>query len=408
MQSTEQFLRSEFQQFYKSHAVPAPLKIGQREFGIGAFGKKISMRHLAFADSNELNGFLRNEVPFYISYSCAYYKYPEMQPMNAKHFLQADLVYEFDADDLQTECRQEHDSWKCVKCGASGKGTIENCTKCGAHTLKEEWVCSKCLNETKKQSLRLIGFLQDDFDFSEGIEVNYSGSKGFHIHVNNEKALQLSQNARTELIDYLSANGIMQKNLGFDTESKMFSCPLPGKAKGWQKKIIDWILGKMENSDSEELALYGGVSNALAKKLITMRSTIISGISSGMLYQFPGSKAEAFWNSLIASAIDSLKLGIDRQTSIDLHKIIRLPETIHGGTGLMAKKIPLEKLAEFDALRECISFSGDEVKVKAIAEIPEFELNARKFGKFGANEEIKLPEYAAIYLLARNAAQLAE
>ena len=200
----------------------------------------------------------------------------------------------------------------------------------------------------------------------------------------------------------------MQKNLGFDTESKMFSCPLPGKAKGWQKKIIDWILGKMENSDSEELALYGGVSNALAKKLITMRSTIISGISSGMLYQFPGSKAEAFWNSLIASAIDSLKLGIDRQTSIDLHKIIRLPETIHGGTGLMAKKIPLEKLAEFDALRECISFSGDEVKVKAIAEIPEFELNARKFGKFGANEEIKLPEYAAIYLLARNAAQLAE
>jgi len=281
MQSTGQFLRSKFQQHYRAHAVSAPLKIEQRELGVGTFGKKISMRHLAFADSNELNGFLRNEVPFYISYSCAYYKYPEMQPMNAKHFLQADLVYEFDADDLQTECRQEHDSWKCVKCGASGKGTIENCTKCGAHTLKEEWVCSKCLNETKKQSLRLIGFLRDDFDFSEGIEVNYSGSKGFHIHVNNEKALQLSQNARTELIDYLSANGIMQKNLGFDTESKMFSCPLPGKAKGWQKKIIDWILGKMENSDSEELALYGGVSNALAKKLITMRSTIISGRLSG-------------------------------------------------------------------------------------------------------------------------------
>jgi len=139
-----------------------------------------------------------------------------------------------------------------------------------------------------------------------------------------------------------------------------------------------------------------------------MRSTIISGISSGMLYQFPGSKAEAFWNSLIANAIDALKLGIDRQTSIDLHKIIRLPETIHGGTGLTAKKIPLEKIEEFDALRECIAFGDAEIKIRTIAEIPEFELNAQKFGKFGANEEIKIPEYAAIYLLARNAAQLAE
>ncbi len=408
MQTTEQFLRSKFQQYYRAHSVPAPSKIGQREFGIGAFGKKISMRHIAFADSNELNGFLRNEVPFYISYSCAYYKFPGAQPMGAKQFLQADLVYEFDADDLQSACKQEHDSWHCGKCGASGKGAIENCTGCGAHTLKEEWVCSKCLNETKKQSLRLIEFLSDDFDFSEGIEINYSGSKGFHIHVSNEKALQLSQNARTELIDYLSGNGIVQKNLGFDTESRMFSCPIPGKAKGWQKKILDWMIGKIEKADSEELALYGGVSNALAKKLITMRSTIISGISSGMLYQFPGAKAQAFWDSLIANAIDSLKLGIDRQTSIDAHKIIRLPETLHGGTGLMAKKIPLEGLAEFNALKECIAFPENEIKVRAIAEIPEFELNVRKFGKFNADEEIKLPEYAAIYLLARNAAQLAE
>src|SRR3989338_11301359 len=157
----------------------------------------------------------------------------------------------------------------------------------------------------------------------------------------------------------------MQKNLGFDTESKMFSCPIPKKAKGWQKKIIYWILGKIENSDSEELALYGGVSNALAKKLITMRSTIISGISSGMLYQFPGSKAEAFWNSLIASAIDSLKLGIDRQTSVDMHKIIRLPETLHGGTGLAAKTVEPEKLKAFSPLSDAIVFSEKPIGIKA-------------------------------------------
>ena len=70
------FLSERFREYYKAHAVDAPPEVGQREFGYGEYGRKISQRHLAFSSKEELNRFLREKVPFYISYSAAYYSKP--------------------------------------------------------------------------------------------------------------------------------------------------------------------------------------------------------------------------------------------------------------------------------------------------------------------------------------------
>ncbi|KKW40743.1 MAG: hypothetical protein UY87_C0013G0016 [Candidatus Peribacteria bacterium GW2011_GWC2_54_8] len=55
-----------------------------------------------------------------------------------------------------------------------------------------------------------------------------------------------------------------------------------------------------------------------------------------------GKKSKQFWQLLLEHFVEGQKLFIDRQTSIDLVKIVRVPETLHGGTGLLAKKIQLE------------------------------------------------------------------
>jgi len=147
---TEVYLRGLLKGFYTKNNVDSVPDISSREFGIGAFGKKISNRHLVFKSDGELNSFLRERTPFYISYSNAHYEFPEARPMEKKSLVGADLIYEFDADDIQTDCKLKHDSWGCKSCGASGKGNLSECPECGLGVNVEEWSCSECIGETKK------------------------------------------------------------------------------------------------------------------------------------------------------------------------------------------------------------------------------------------------------------------
>lgn len=396
------FLKEKFRGYYRNNPVKGPPLIEKREFGIGDFGRKITQRHLSFASAKYLNDFLASEAPMYISYSNAYYKYPAKRPMEAKELERADLVYEFDADDLKTDCKDKHDSWKC-KCGATGKGSVENCSECGSAVEVEQWVCSECLDAVKKEIFRLLDFLNRDFGLSENIEINFSGSKGFHIHVRDRAIQHLSNSARIELVDYLTANEINPARLGFyyDKQNR-FHCPKPSLAVGWSKKIIDGILELLKENDSERLAIAGSIPNSLAQQLLNERNRIINTIDTGVLYQLPGRKTEKFWNSVILYVVNELGLKIDRQTSVDISKIVRVPDTLHGGTGLVAKSFPLEKLKQFEPLNDTIAFSNKMVKVK-IEKAPKLLLGNKRWGPYN-NEERELPEYVAIYLLVRGSA----
>jgi len=400
--NTEYFLRSKFRDFYKKNFVSEPPAIGQREFGIGTFGKKISNRHLAFAGSNDFNSFLRTETPFFVSYSSAYYKEPWKMPMSAKGFLCADLIYEFDADDLKTDCRRWHDSWKCG-CGAQGKGAIESCTSCGKPVKVEQWVCPECLEAVKKQLFRLVGFLEKDFGFSDGIEINFSGSKGYHLHVRSEKVKNLSQGARAELIDYIMGTGLEMENIGFFEHDKMLHCPR-ADSLGWAKKLHDSLVDFVSSTDAEHFAVAASTTNSFAEKALQKRAEMLKAIERGVLLQVRSGKNRELWDNIVKFLVEKERLCIDRQTSIDLHKILRVPETLHGGTGLVAKKLSFNNLSGFNPLSDTIAFSEAPVKLR-VKKTPKFFLKGNWFGPF-EGERLELPEYAAVFLLARGSAEL--
>lgn len=78
-------MKRKFKEYYSKHKICAPEEIGKREFGIGTFDKpKIASRHKAFRSEAELNNYLKLEAPVYISYSAAYYEFPQNQPMEKK------------------------------------------------------------------------------------------------------------------------------------------------------------------------------------------------------------------------------------------------------------------------------------------------------------------------------------
>ena len=65
------FLQGMLGGFYASAEIDSVPEISRSEFGTGTFGKKISSRHLSFRSGAELNSFLREARPFFISYSPA-------------------------------------------------------------------------------------------------------------------------------------------------------------------------------------------------------------------------------------------------------------------------------------------------------------------------------------------------
>ncbi|PIN85158.1 MAG: hypothetical protein COV47_03640 [Candidatus Diapherotrites archaeon CG11_big_fil_rev_8_21_14_0_20_37_9] len=402
---SEGFLRGLLKEYYTSVSVDSVPDISKREFGFGEFGKKISSRHLEFRSANQMNNFLRDKVPFYISYSSARYEFPSARPMENKTFIDADLIYEFDADDIPTSCKMSHDSWICFDCSASGKGSPGECVECGSRKLKiEEWVCPECLNETKIQTKKLLKIIDTDFGFGEGVAINFSGSKGYHIHVRGNKIKDLSKGARLELLDYLTATNLDFKMCGFYPDKKFFLCPKRSVAKGWQKKLLDGIESLLDEGNVSKIAVAGSVRNSAAEKILKEKDNIISTTEKGFLLSVPGVKGEKFWGSVLNYLAESETLDVDRQTSVDINKIIRVPETIHGSTGLCAVRIPFEELNSFDPLKDSVVMSDSEIGLANVS-CPKFYLNGNWFGPF-ENESFSVPSFVAFYLLARKSGEL--
>lgn len=399
----EEFLGNAFSWHYSRSRLVPPPSVEKREFGIGSFGKKISNRHLSFASDKALNDYLASEAPLFISYSCAYYERPSAMPMPAKGFLGSDLVYEFDADDFNSDCAQRHDSWKCQKCGASGKGSLSNCPECGGSASVDQWVCDECLSKARDYTSRLVRVLEDDFGVGEGeISINFSGSKGFHVHVRSENVKNLNSSARAELVDYLTGSRINYAALGFDFSNG--TCPKPASAKGWAKKILDCIVDIFSSGSAQGIADAGGVSLRVSKGIAEKSELALKELNMGLLFSVnrDKKKSEKFWKNAVEFVREKESFPVDRQTSIDIRKIVRLPDSLHGSTGLKASVVPTGSLKSFDALKDSIVFSDKPVRVKTGVIFP-FSLNKKTFGPF-ENEEAELPMYSGIYLVARGSA----
>jgi len=414
MTKEESFLKKKFAEYYLKHEVKSVPEIHMREFGIGDFGKKIVRRHMSFESYAELNSFLRREAPLFISYSAAYYKAASARPMEKKGLLGADLIYEFDAGDMQTSCREKHDFWMCGKCGATGKGALTRCPKCSSPVKQYKFPCEHCLGETKRQVLTLLRILETELDLSNGVSINFSGNVGYHVHIRAESIRQLSPDARMELVDYLTASGFVPEYNGFDLSSKMLRCPKLAGVKGVRARVMQHLIEFLENASKDELAQYGCISIpskrkregwALASYIYNNKASVVSRLKNGTLF-YIGSKniASAFWGAIIEHAVRLSSVKLDRQTSVDIHKIIRVPDTLHGSTGLVAKTVSLNELKNFNPFKHALAFGSNQIKV-FINKAPEFKIVNSTFGPF-ENEQATLPEYAAIYLVAKGVATL--
>jgi len=391
---TKIFLGRKFRGYYWKNRIPAPPDIGQREFGFGTLEAKIKARHRTFRNSEELQNFLKREAPFYISYSCAYYEFPENQPMSSKNWLGADLVFDLD--------------------------------------MPMEFLSSKKMEEVKRETVNLIEFLKNDFGFSKkDVEVNFSGSKGYHLRIRNEEIRMLGRDGRREIVDYVSGNINFVDYLRVEEDRtkgggvSIVKGPREGDS-GWFGRIYSGLYDFIRDSSMEEMEAVKGIGEKKAGQIYENRERILKELEQGIYSRIPEivtidtssvktntpnitgmvikNVSSPLVNAIIREkAVKTLAAeDTDKMVTIDTARLMRLPDSLHGGTGLKASIV--KKLDEFDPLTDSVAFPDEEVEIELNQKVPEFDLNDQKWGPFSGR--VNIPEYCAVYLLLKGCGEV--
>ena len=138
-------LEDTFKKFYFEHfdLLHVPENPNQREFGYQKFNSGMS-RHISLKDSKELRLMLIQNVPSDVYCSNAYYSFPSL-PMNEKEWLEADLIFDIDAKDLELPCREKHVIGICSQCNEISQNKHQ-CSKCSSTKIdKKSLPCQICI-----------------------------------------------------------------------------------------------------------------------------------------------------------------------------------------------------------------------------------------------------------------------
>jgi DNA primase small subunit len=408
---SQSFIRDKFAGYYKQHSasILAPSSLERREFGFLLLEKRVMLRHKGFMDVEGLRSSLATVVPSDVYYSSAYYERPE-EEMKAKGWLGADLVFDIDADHIPTPCSTVHDFWVCTGCGASGRGVSpQKCPSCGGIKFKEKsWFCEVCLEASKVEAIKLVDVLIEEFGFSSKVlTVAFSGHRGYHVHVESEAVRGLDSLARKEIVDYVMGIGLEAEFHGLGksaTPDRRVSGP-DLNDRGWRGRVAKGTYDFLLTASKEDLAKIG-LKTQQINPIIKHREVLLkSWKEKGPWGVVKGISPET-WRKIAQYGVEKQSVKIDSVVTPDINRLIRLPNSLHGKTGLKKVEFPITGIEDFDPLKSAVAFKEGEVTV-LVSEAPQFRVEDKTYGPF-ERQKIELPTAAALMLLCKGVAKVVQ
>ncbi|PIT84475.1 DNA primase catalytic subunit PriS [Candidatus Micrarchaeota archaeon CG10_big_fil_rev_8_21_14_0_10_45_29] len=368
--SAQQWVQKKFGIYYNG-AKPTIPEIGMREFGFGGWEKKIEFRHMCFPTNEQLWMRLRKDAPLFVSCSAAYYEFPAARPMERKNWLGADLIFDLDAE---------------------------------ADALAP-FILPSSLEDVKRKTHTLIEeFLIPDFGYSKDeISINFSGSRGFHVHCYKKEAQMLGRAERREIVDYIEGAG-----LGFDdflheeqmpaTRFKRIAGPSPSSG-GHKGRFAKHVINILKNPSAAP-----AIHPKFKKE--ENRIKMIKGIENGRWSDVQIPHALEFFKAVFSRSRIRLsnRVETDANVTIDTGKILRLPDSIHGGSGLLALTVS-KGFDSFEPLKDALAFSTTRIEaIDALIDVPSQEFAGQTFDAIKKGERAHVPECYAVYLVCKKAA----
>ncbi|TFG02713.1 MAG: hypothetical protein EU542_04380 [Promethearchaeota archaeon] len=415
------FLIRTFKDYYKKNA--ANLRevsdFTKREFAFLPWDKSIMLRHMGFENIDTLNQYIINSAPRHVYSSGTLYKHPEIPNMEKKGYEGCDLIVDIDVDHFYTPCKDDHDGWYCKSCLKNGKGMPPACPECGSLKLKRiSWICEKCLDIAKKEVQKLLfNFLIPDFGIDQNsVMIAFSGHRGYHLKVEDESLRPLSSEARREIVDYLTGENLNFELLGLRTRSGIVY-GISQKNLGWARKLNNEIQLLLTQSDMaiEHFLLNIGFKKNHIKSFLNYKDTFLETFRNSELNDW---SIEGFdinkWKIFLKGIAKRVGANIDEPVSIDIHRLIRYPGTLHGRTGFKVQDLSIEELEEFNPLdasnisKDPIVFEqeGIEINLKIVEEfVPATKIKGITYGPYDQGDKIKVPKHIAVYLLCKEVAE---
>jgi DNA primase small subunit len=407
------FLKSNFLDYYKNNIakIKPPPSMTEREFGFLLFKERIMVRHKAYQDFSRFTDSLLALIPSDVYYSTAYYKQPDIE-MDQKGWLGSDVVFDVDADHIDTPCKETHDMWLCPKCKETRRGKKPTkCPKCGNEKIEEKaWLCDRCLVAAREEVLKLVEFLSEDFGIkSSDMHLYFSGHRGYHLHLISENLKTLDDGQRKELVDYVIGLGLdpAEQGLYLDFVDKRHTIVVGPELTdpGWRGRLAKGVYQILTESEPKQLMDLGFTRGAVSQ-IIAERERIKTEWSRKLLwssFQDRWRINEKAWRNIVEKALTlvALPAKIDTVVTTDIHRLIRMPETLNGKTGFRAAFVSLKQLEDFDPFTDPLVFEGTQAVF--VKESPEIRIRDQSFGPF-VNEKVELPLGGAVLLVAKGVA----
>jgi DNA primase small subunit len=263
------------------------------------------------------------------------------------------------------------------------------------------------LDRVKEETGKLLAMLTGELGFSErNLHLVFSGGRGYHVHVREIGIRGWGSQERRELIDYVCGIGI--------DPAVVLSGPPGEHLPGWRERYIStiseyllWLRGLGREEGVAHLMEYG-ITKDRASRFFGAADTYLSGLGnadfdpllSNQVFQAITGKEDGKFRELLRGRAALA----DEPVTTDTKRLIRMPTTLHGGTGLRVTPVPLGDLGSFDPLRDAVVFSDRKVKVDAAANLSmEIQGNTYRVEKGTA----AVPEALAVFLCARGLAEIA-
>lgn len=382
---TRAYLRGRFRDHYRAVAPELPPDADEREWGYipwTAGSGTTMVRHNSLLDLGTLGGFLERERPRHVYFSAGRYRDPGAGTMDAKRWRSADLVFDLDADHLPD--------------------------------VTPETPYAEMLARCKEELFDLLDILDRDFGFEE-MTVVFSGGRGYHVHVRDERIKELDREGRREVVDYVRAGdvdfeSVVQSEtvagLGLKNPTHKRTLPTDG---GWGGRIhtyvcsfVDELLSMDDGDALERLQEFDGIGSGKAQGAYNAAKNNRREIERGNVDVHPAFYGLA--RTLADDVFAAESAAVDEPVTTDTHRLIRLPGSLHGGSGLEVTRISRDELPEFDPLRDAVpeTFTRHEVTVELPSET-KLSLRGESFRLPAGN--VSVPEYVAIFLMVRDRAE---
>lgn len=399
--------REQFARYYALARVPPPPHLEQREFAAFPFAAETLMRrHLAIPTDEAFRAFLREESPRHAYYSTAYYDAPAHPKMDAKGWLGADLIFDLDADHLR-----------------------------GA----ERWGYADQLERVKAKAAELYDeFLVRDFGVSpEEMSIVFSGGRGYHIHVRSAAYQPLTSPERRELVDYVQGTGFdpaaAVREVREDGESGALSVSegtdagthrsratrayrrlYPEDFPGWRGRTTRAVLAVLSRWEAQGTAATleeleeRGLSKPKARSL--SRLLVEEGRGKQIreslsLDVFHREIPPEFFEVILRQAAVEVQGETDAPVTTDINRLIRLPGSLHGGSGFRVTPLSREELDRFRPLVDgpVAVPTGETCRVE-LAETVDYPFDRPLRGAAGSTVELPTPQ--ALFVVLRGEAAL--